>query len=695
MENPLFKPRMLNLRSFIPTSSKDPSTGTLVIQKDYLTLPKNSKCGIPGIFQIPVDEKGLCSPSYDLVTKGVSFAGHDIVRCIVTPASDITVIPCDLSAFIIEKNGFQIEKTNFFLQSSKDNKFTIMTGESTRVNLGLVLRSARDLTQRFRIDGAVLLNPGLSIQLPPEGIPVCQLGMDFITKYPYLFYVPRSDPSGMIDFMIARDPFASRPYSVNEQFYKTVIVHVDGYYDKDTGKIGYGVFFKSGSVLNMLSGVSMYDKAGNKHTSKLRERGILMAIIKTLHAVSAFPIGRDFRGVVIKSTDPSIARLMAVTQVTMKNIFTNSKRINEDDFDPMEGGYYYPNANRDLMLYFCRTFLRKELGFKIVFEDSKVCGEAQAANMLAITASQMEEFSVTKKLDNPINNSAWSSTQTRSREKNKATCSDIASLSDNVSLEEDPLYISLGLDGYFSIQQSKVHAIMKAADLAGTDSQEKVEKSTDLALNKKHISISKPIADTKTKLEEKIGISINAKTAIGGSIDEGYYRYGKGKMKEESTFAKSKLEYSHEIQTNDPVQKKMEMRIRDEADARISEAKNEGKNKYLSAEKQMVIQMQHIAEEGLVKQQLVNKQIDDELTATKANFNKKRELIVNETRVKIDTINAEVARCLELVGLKALEDAGKNQSMSKGKMKEGTEWSRNNASKRFRPLRVNYNTESE
>ncbi|KAH8155644.1 uncharacterized protein LAJ45_00654 [Morchella importuna] len=376
----------------------------------------------------------------------------------------------------------------------------------------------------------------------------------------------------------------------------------------------------------------------------------------------------------------------------MKNIFTNSRRINDDDFDPMEGGYYYPNANRDLMLYFCRTFLRKELGFKIVFEDSKVCGEAQAANMLAITASQMEEFSVTKRLDNPINNSVWSSTQARSREMNKATCSGITSLSDNVSLEGNPLYISLGLDGYFSIEQSKVHAIMKAADLAGMDSQEKVEKPTDLSLDKKHISISKPAADTKIKLEEKIDIATNAKPAV---VDEGYHRYGKGKMKEELTFAKSKLEYSHEIQTDDPVLKKMEMRILDEAGARISEAKNEGKNKYLSAEKQMVIQMQHIAEEGLVKQQLVNKQIDDELAATKAGFNKKRELIVNETRAKIDTINAEVARCLELVGLKVLEDAGKNRSMSKGKMKEGTEWSRNNASKRFRPLRVNYNTESE
>lgn len=56
--------------------------------------------------------------------------------------------------------------------------------------------------------------------------------------------------------------------------------------------------------------------------------------------VRAFPVGRDFRGVIIKSTDSAIARLMAVIQVTIRKILTDSKKSGEDEFDPMGRGYY-------------------------------------------------------------------------------------------------------------------------------------------------------------------------------------------------------------------------------------------------------------------------------------------------------------------------------------------------------------------
>lgn len=138
-------------------------------------------------------------------------------------------------------DGAQIERTKCILKSFKDNSSRIMSGYRTNVRLGLVVRSAGDLTQRFQIDGAVLLDPGLQLQSPYSSKPVCLLGMDFITKYPYLLYVPRLDHCG-IDFMIARDPFASRPYSVHEQFYKTVIVYVDGHHNEDTENIGCGIF---------------------------------------------------------------------------------------------------------------------------------------------------------------------------------------------------------------------------------------------------------------------------------------------------------------------------------------------------------------------------------------------------------------------------------------------------------------------
>lgn len=229
---------------------------------------------------------------------------------------------------------------------------------SYRINakLGIVVRSAGDLTRRFQIDGAVLLDTGFQLQTPYSNKPGYLLGMDFITEYPYLLYVPRFNPRGMIAFVIARDPFTSRHYSIQEQFYKTTIVYVGEHHNEDMGNIGCGIFFRPGSVFNISPGVSKYDNNGDRaHNFFLKERGILMAIIKTLHVVCAFPVGRDFREVVIRSTNPAIVRLMAVTQVTIRNVFTDSKKSGKDDFDPL-GSHYYPTVNRDLMLYFCHSF---------------------------------------------------------------------------------------------------------------------------------------------------------------------------------------------------------------------------------------------------------------------------------------------------------------------------------------------------
>lgn len=232
-------------------------------------------------------------------------------------------------------------------------------------------------------------------------------------------------------------------------------------------------FFKSGSVFNMFSGVSKYDNAGTKHTKKLKERGILMAIIRALHLVRAFPVGRGFRGVIIRSTDPAIARLMAVTQVTMRNVFTNSKESGEDGFDPMGEGYYYPTANRDLMLYFCHTFLRTELGFKTTFEDSGNCGEAVAASLHAVAGSQMEEFCM-RKQEKSLANQTPLIPETQFRETNKARSPDISPLGGG-GVEKTPQYVSLGISGYFYIEQKNAYAKIDAVDNAGlnTDTQGK------------------------------------------------------------------------------------------------------------------------------------------------------------------------------------------------------------------------------
>lgn len=650
-------------KNFSPATSMDAPAGIIVLQKDYLDLPQDSKYGIPGFFQLPVNDKSFESPSYKLVTKETTFLGHDIIRCIVTPASDVTIVPMNLQDY---EDGMvdelQIERTEFVLKSFQENMSCIMSGYRTNVKLGLVVRSARDLAQRFQIDGAILLDPDLYIEPPDSSIPVCLLGMDFITKYPYLLYVPRCDPRGMVDFMIARDPFASRPYSVHEQFYKTVIVHVDGHHNEDTGNIGCGIFFKSGSVFNMFSGVSKYDKDGTKHMEKLKERGILMGIIKALHIVRAFPVGRDFRGVIIRITNPSIARLMAVTQVTMRNVFADSNKSNEDKPDPMGGGYYYPTANRDLMLYFCHTFLQTELGFKITFEESGDCGGAAAASLLAIAGSQMEEFCVGKGEKN-LTNPLFSEVQVK--EMNNAS-QNITLLGKDIVLEET-LYISLGADGYFHIQQEKAHTKMEAADTAGLGTGGSV-------LRKATVSTSNGLADTKNsgeKNSEKVAefhndehygddqISTgNASPATLNPERKNQEQLGSPYGIREGLVATGSGERAKGFH---PGQRRMEEVIYADAKATISRIKAEGLLGYQFLERQMTAQITRIKEEDQEKHKKILKETEAQIAATIAEYLQKRNLIVGKTKALIKEIDATASSQVEMAWSKINTDTEEKQ----------------------------------
>lgn len=657
-------------KSFAPATPMDVAEGIIVLQKDYLALPKDSKCGIPGFFQPQVNDKSLESPSYNLVTKATTFAGHGIVRCIVTPASDITIVPTNLQDYEDDRaDEVQIEKTKYILKSSQENSAYVMSGYRANVKLGLVVRSARDLAQRFQIDGAILLDPRLQLQIPYSSKPVCLLGMDFITKYPYLFYVPRFDPSGMVDFMIARDPFASRAYSVYEQFYKTVIVHVDGHHDEATENIGCGIFFKPGSVFNMFSGVSKYDKDGTKHAEKLKERGILMAIIKALHIVRAFPVGRDFRGIIIRITNPTIARLMAVTQVTMRNVFTDSKKSNEGKFD----GYYYPTANRDLMLYFCHTFLRTELGFKITFEESENLGGAVAASLLAVAGAQMQEFCIEKQEKNLANTL---SPEAQVRETNKAWSQDITPLAKDVAFEKT-LYVSLGTDGYFHIQQEKAHTRMEAADTAGfgTGGSE-LRKSAVAISNGRSLCGPNALADAGGNPEknlEKVAEFHNERQYSEGPISTDFVDHMENDDTTPATLDRSlspeskhwkQLGSSHGIQEGPvaiksgkvkgthPNLRRMEERIYADAKATISRVKAEGSLKYELLEGQMVTQITRIKEEDQEKREKILKETESRIAATTLEYFQKRNLTVGKTKALIKEINSTASRQVKMARLR-------------------------------------------
>lgn len=705
----------LCLKNFSPATSTDAPDGTIVLQKDYLILPKDSKYGMPGFFQSPVDGKSLQNPSYNLVTNEISFAGYDIIRCIVTPGSDITIIPINLQGYEDSTTDeVRIERTRYILESYEENLSYIKSGYRVNVKLNLVLRSARDLTQKFQIDGAVLLDPGLQPQLLHSSRPVCLLGMDFIMKYQYLFYVPRFDSCGMVDFMISRDPFASRPYSVHEQFYKTVVVHVDGYHDEDTGNIGCGVFFKSGSVFNMLSGVSKYDKAGTKHTQKLKERGILMAIIKALHIVRAFPVGRDFRGIIIKSTDPAISRLMAVTQVTMRNVFTDSKKSGEGSFDPMEGGYYYPTANRDLMLYFCHTFLRTDPGFKITFEDSKNCSEAVAAGLLATIGAQMKEFCVEREKGLPAEKGSYFS-QTYSKRVNKANCPNITLLENCVGFEEGPLYINLGFDGYFYIQQEKAHATMEAADAAGLNPEGSAGCGEKFAtLGGKLLVRPNVLANTEESLEKGLTEVVYKKQNLQEDTVKAMKPHKGEPHKQDQIFAdytgymecaeegdmllarlnrnlnlgrkRQELGLFQETQGltvtdtnakakgNDGTCSALEgvkERIHADAKVKISLVKDDRLFKYEFLERQMAARIARIKEEGREKRRKIIKETDVQIAATTAEYSQKRNAIVNETRALIKEINTTTAQEIKMAWYRVDPSIGGKQMADMQKADDG------------------------
>lgn len=678
--------RNLHPRSFAPATSTDASNGAIVLQKDYLALPKDSKYGIPGFFQLPADDKSLQTPSYNLVIKGIPFAGHDIVRCIITPASDITIVPMNLQDHESSSaNKVRIERTRYILKSYEHNSSCMVSGYRANVKFKLVLRSAKDLAQIFQIDGAVLLDPGLQPpQLPVSGRPVCLLGMDFIMKYPYLLYVPRFDSRGMVDFMISRDPFASRSYSIHEQFYKAAIVHVDGHYNEDTGNIGCGVFFKSGSIFNIFSGVSKYDKAGIKHTKKLKERGILMAIIKALHVVCAFPVGRDFRGVIIRSTDPAIARLMAVTQVTMKNVFTDSIKGDEDGFDPMEGGYYYPTANRDLMLYFCHTFLRTELGFKITFEDSKKCDEAVAASSLAMAGSQMEEFyaeSPREKAPNSQKGSLLPQIQPRGMRKTEHP--DITPLENYFECEGSPVYIGLGFDGYFYIQQGKAHAAMEGADKAGLNTIDEIMDKVKIVISNReslesvdinNIEYSAEIPHTEQSLEKD--------SKVTDSHKDDPNRQDQTRMNPTERPEEDSIDLAMLSQDLGPGSKKQELlrsccgmrepgatkanvritengkdhqklwrieKIRMDAKAKISRVKYDGLFEYESLERQMNARIAQIGNDCTEKREEIFKEAEAQIAAARAEYSQKRNIIVGKTKALIKEIDTMVHQEIEMV----------------------------------------------
>lgn len=480
------EPNIWDPGSFYPASSQDPPAGAIVLDEAFLSFPSTSAAGMPGIFSCPTECRALRQfpstlpqqASYDLAVQDIPLSAHKIVRYIISPASDITIIPMNLRSNTYSINHFtnnptDIQETTYLLQSKKGTS-ALVTGLRSNVKLDLVLWDFETLTRqggiyggvarKFQIDGAVLLDPKRPSQFHPSESQICLLGIDFLTKYPYLLFEPKYDARGEIDFILARGPLVRRPYSTYTEVNKKLVIHISARHDKETGKIGCGVFFKSGSILNLFSGVSKYDRDGNKHKEELWERGILIGIIKALHVVGAFPAGREFTDVIIRTGSPPTNSILCQIQHTAEG-FHNHPRNNHDD-ECLDDRFCCPSPNSDLVMYIYRQFIRKKYGFKIHFDGfstNENYDAVQAAGILASAGAEMEEFCVEKE-GKIINPHRFPGSINQFRGQKHQGSHDITLLHQHRGFVGHSIYVSLGFDGYFHIPKERAHAAIEAAD---------------------------------------------------------------------------------------------------------------------------------------------------------------------------------------------------------------------------------------
>lgn len=212
-----------------------------------------------------------------------------------------------------EKHGIEAGKTNYFLQDCMGQEK--VSGFQTTVKLDFMIWHAKRWARRFQIDGAVLPDPNfkhLPININPDDS-VCFLGMDFMIKHPHLLFELEYDSHHELEFRLAEGLFVDRSYELSTTAWKEVIVHVDGHHNVETGNIGCGVFFKSGSIMNFFGGVSKCGAFGNKLEGLWRERGILVAIIKTLKIFEAFSAESNSvpKTIIIKTSSSEVEGMLA------------------------------------------------------------------------------------------------------------------------------------------------------------------------------------------------------------------------------------------------------------------------------------------------------------------------------------------------------------------------------------------------
>lgn len=444
---------------FDPATSEDASGGVIVLPTKFLAI---GDTGCPGIFLFSGAIECINNPPYDLSSiKGTLFPKHNIVRYCFCPSLEITIIPTSLRDLVgSELDGTKVQNTKYFLQYFGDKHE--LSGYRVSVKFDFMVWHTKKWARRFHIDGAALIDPNFEHLLLNFDTPVCLLGMDFMIKHPHLLFEPRYDSWQEPTFELAEDPFVDRSYDVTTNAWNEVVAHIESHHNKETGNIGCGVFFKSGSIFNSFCGVSKRDMFGNKLGDLWEERGILAGIVKALHIVETLPTESNQRptAVIIRTSSTNIEGMLAPIKW-----FATRIRPPYEDQSLQDLEAIFPPTIRDIIMYYYHNFVCRNPGFKIKFQYApgpENSGGALAARLLATAGSEMGEFCMKLEGNGSQYKKLWGSIGTE-----WLKTPDITPLDNHTGVKNKPLYASIGSDGSFLIEQDKAHAATKAADTAG------------------------------------------------------------------------------------------------------------------------------------------------------------------------------------------------------------------------------------
>lgn len=375
--------------AFVPATSAQ--SGLIVLDRRYNDhrLSKKLELGFRGLVP-PQKDIVLCDLSCNMPLLGKICTAYQEVRFIITPDSDITIIPMDLNTNFYElQKDYDVVGTVFLKPAedaldkhspSREDFVEVLKG-GLKINVRLEFFVGEVIPQRCIVDGAALFDPNQNIGQPPcdlDSKTLCFLGMDWLTKYPYILLEPIFDHMEGLDFKMSTGPTAVRANIIDVDLRRQLIIYVEG------RENGCGVFFASGSIYNTFCGVSRCNIWGEEHKKYQKERAVLMAFLKATQIIENFhALGHIFDSVSIRSTDPVIVGWLDPSNTCLTpEVAECVKNVAEFHHD-LWTTYQAQIAVKSLNInYLCTS------------GEGHNCSGAQAARALAKLGSEMVEFQI-------------------------------------------------------------------------------------------------------------------------------------------------------------------------------------------------------------------------------------------------------------------------------------------------------------